>query len=56
MGLGAGIEDVPLDEKIKFSYALFRDDSRKTAPTLDQNTNQSNGESETRHNIHLSGL
>jgi maltoporin len=56
IGLGAGIEEYPLGDKLKFSYALFREDSRKTPPTLDPITNESNGESETRHNIHLSGL
>jgi maltoporin len=56
MGLGAGIEDYPIGENMKFSYALFRDDSRKTPPTLDPITHESNGESQTRHNILLSGL
>jgi maltoporin len=56
-GLGAGIEDLPIgDNGLKFSYALFRDDSLKSIPKLDPTTNESNGMSETRHDFQLRGL
>jgi maltoporin len=56
LGIGAGIEDFPLGNGMKISYALFRDDSLKTPPVFDTATSTSTGVSETRHDLQLRGL
>jgi maltoporin len=56
MGLGADIEELPIGDNRSFSYPLFRDDSRKTPPTLGPTTNESNGVSEAGHDARPGGI